>query len=136
MNRRRVLKSTLGLGALGSMATMAEAAAPGGRTPVKGGIRVGNLYFSSGLTAPGATVGEQTEGILKAHQANLESLGSSLENVVKVTVFMADIRKEKPAMNQAYGKFFRKAAPSRSAIGVSFPDDETRLEIELVAWIP
>jgi len=134
--RRALLKSAVGLGTLGSMAAMAEAAAPGGRTPVKGGIRLGNLFFSSGLTAPGADVKEQTEGILKAHKANLEALGSSLENVLKVTVFMADIRKEKPAMNEVYARFFPKSAPARSAIGVDFPDDATRLEIELVAWIP
>jgi 2-iminobutanoate/2-iminopropanoate deaminase len=137
MNRRRaLLKSVAGLGAVAPMAAMAQAAAPGGRTPVKGGIRLGNLFFSSGLTAPGATVEEQTEGILNAHKANLEAVGSGLENVLKVTVFMADIRKEKPAMNKAYAKFFPKSAPSRSAVGVSFPDDQTRLEIELVAYIP
>src|SRR3990172_1955765 len=134
--RRALLKSAVGMGAFGSLAGMAEAAQGGGRTPAKGGIRLGNLFFSSGLTAPGADVGQQTEGILKAHKANLEALGSSLENVLKVTVFMADIRKEKPAMNQAYAKFFPKSAPARSAVGVQFPDDETRLEIELVAWIP
>ncbi len=134
--RRAVLKSAMALGTFGSMAAMAEAAQGGKRTPVKGGIRLGNLFFSSGLTAPGADVTEQTHGILKAHKANLEAAGSSLENVLKVTVFMADIRKEKPAMNKAYAEYFRKGAPSRSAIGVQFPDDETRLEIELVAWIP
>jgi 2-iminobutanoate/2-iminopropanoate deaminase len=134
--RRALLKSAVGMGAFGSMAAMAEAAEGGVRTPAKGGIRLGNLFFSSGLTAPGADVKQQTEGILKAHKANLEALGSSLENVLKVTVFMADIRKEKPAMNEAYGKFFSKGAPARSAVGVNFPDDETRLEIELVAWIP
>ncbi|MCC6858064.1 MAG: RidA family protein [Bryobacterales bacterium] len=131
--RRAFLKSAAGLGA---MATMAEAAAPGGRSRVKGGIRVGNLLFSSGLTSPGADVTEQTHGIMKMHKANLEAMGSSLENVVKVTVFMADVRKEKPAMNKAYAEYFPKDAPSRSCVGVDFPDDETRLEIELVAWIP
>lgn len=134
--RRALLKSAVGMGAVGSMAAMAEAAQGGVRTPVKGGIRLGNLFFSSGLTAPGADVAAQTEGIMNAHKTNLEALGSSLANVLKVTVFMADIRKEKPAMNQAYAKFFSKGAPSRSAVGVQFPDDETRVEIELVAWIP
>jgi len=131
--RRAFLKSAAGLG---GMAAMAQAAAPGGRTRVKGGIRVGNLLFSSGLTSRGADVAEQTHGILKMHQANLEALGSSMANVVKVTVFMADVRKEKPAMNKAYAEYFPKDAPSRSCVGVDFPDDETRLEIELVAWIP
>ena len=114
---------------------------------VKGGIRVGNLFFSSGLTgvrpearkdpaAPAGDIKEQTDRILKAHQANLEALGSSLENVIKVTVFLADVRNEKQGMNEVYAKYFPKNAPARSAVGVAFPDDATRVEIELVAWVP
>ena len=129
------------------MATMAEAASTGERTRAPGGIRVGNLYFSSGLTgvrpearkdplAFGGDIKEQTERILNLHKANLEKMGSSLENVIKVTVFLADVKTEKNAMNEVYGKFFPKDAPSRSAIGVEFPDVATRLEIELVAWVP
>jgi 2-iminobutanoate/2-iminopropanoate deaminase len=118
------------------MATMAEAASTGGRTRAPGGIRVGNLYYSSGLTGPGGDIKEQTENALKAHKANLEKMGSSLENVIKVTVFLADVKAEKPAMNEVYAKFFPKDAPARSAFGVVFPDTTTRVEIELVAWIP
>ena len=79
---------------------------------------------------------EQTRNILKAHKANLEAMGSSLENALKVTVYMADIKTEKPAMNEVYAEFFSSNAPSRTAIGVDFPDVATRLEIELVAWVP
>ncbi len=129
------------------MATMAEAASTGGRSRAPGGIRVGNLYFSSGLTgvrpearkdplAFGGDVREQTERILNLHKENLEKLGSSLENVIKVTVFLADVKTEKNAMNEVYAKFFPKDAPSRSAFGVEFPDVATRVEIELVAWVP
>lgn len=131
------------------MAGMAAAAAsgPAGRAKVAGGIRLGNLYFSSGLTgvrdearkdplAFGGDVKEQTKRILELHKANLESMGSSLANVLKVTVFMADVKTEKNAMNEVYGQFFPKDAPARSAFGVQFPDTATRLEIELVAWIP
>jgi len=39
-------------------------------------------------------------------------------------------------MNEVYAKFFPKDAPSRSAFGVEFPDVATRVEIELVAWVP
>ena len=67
---------------------------------------------------------------------NLEAMGSSLENVIKVTVFLADVKTEKNAMNEVYGKYFPKDAPSRSAFGVEFPDTATRVEIELVAWVP
>jgi 2-iminobutanoate/2-iminopropanoate deaminase len=135
------------MGAGGSMAAMAQAAAPGGRANVKGGVRLGNLFFSSGITgvrpearkdplAFGGDIKEQTQRILETHKANLEALGSSLENVLKVTVFLADVETEKAAMNEVYAKFFPKNAPARSAIGVDFPDAYTRLEIELVAWIP
>lgn len=145
--RRMFLKSAAGLGAAGTLPMMAAAAQSGPRTKAPGGIRVGNLYFSSGLTgvrpearkdplAFGGDIKEQTHNILKAHKANLEALGSSLENVVKVTVFLADVKTEKNAMNEVYGQYFTKDAPSRSAFGVDFPDTATRVEIELVALIP
>jgi 2-iminobutanoate/2-iminopropanoate deaminase len=147
--RREFLKKAAKLGTAGSMAAMAAAAAtgPNARANAAGGIRLGNLYFSSGLTgvrdearkdplAFGGDIKEQTNRILELHKKNLESLGSSLENVLKVTVFLADVKTEKNAMNEIYGKFFPKDAPARSAFGVQFPDTATRVEIELVAWIP
>jgi enamine deaminase RidA (YjgF/YER057c/UK114 family) len=40
-------------------------------------------------------------------------------------------------MNQVYGEFFTGAVkPSRSAIGVEFPDAKTKVEIEMIAWVP
>ena len=138
---------TAGLGAAGSMALMAQAAEKGGKARVKGGVRVGNLFFSSGLTgvrpeaqkdasAFGGDIKDQTERIMQMHKSNLEAVGSSLENVIKVTVLLADVKVEKNAMNEAYAKFFPKDPPARSAFGVEFPDVATRVEIELVAWIP
>jgi len=135
------------LGAGGAMAAMAAAAATGNRTKAVGGIRIGNLYFSSGLTgvrpearkdplAFGGDIKEQTHTILKMHKKNLEEMGSSLENVAKVVVYLADVKTEKPAMNEVYAQYFPKDAPARSAFGVEFPDVATRVEIELVAWIP
>ena len=53
-----------------------------------------------------------------------------------VDAYLADVKTEKPAFNQAYAEFFAKDAPARSAIGVEFPDTATRVEIELVAYIP
>ncbi len=129
-------------------AMVAAAATPGAsRARVAGGVRLGNLYYSSGLTgvrpearkdplAFGGDIKEQTRTILEQHKKNLESLGSSLENVLKVTVFLADVKTEKNAFNQAYAEFFPKDPPARSAIGAEFPDTATRVEIELVACIP
>jgi enamine deaminase RidA (YjgF/YER057c/UK114 family) len=133
------------------MAAMAVAAAPApateGKTKAPGGIRLGNLYFSSGLTGVraearkdplvfGGDVKEQTRTILEAHKKNLEAMGSSLDNVLEVNVFMADVKTEKNAMNEVYGQYFPKNAPARTAVGVQFPDTATRLEIKMVAWIP
>ena len=146
--RRSFLKSAFALGAGGGMAAMASAAADAKeRVKVAGGVRLGNLFFSSGLTgvrpearkdplAFGGDIKEQTHNILKAHKANLEALGSSLDNVLKVTAFLADVKTEKPAFNEAYAQYFPKEPPARSAVGVEFPDTATRVEIELVAWIP
>ncbi len=145
--RRSFLKAAVGIGGGAAMGAMAAAAATGGRSKVAGGIRVGNFFFSSGLTgvrtearkdplAFGGDIKEQTHNILKLHKANLEAIGSSLENVLKVTVFLADVKTEKNAMNEVYAQYFPKDPPARSAFGVNFPDTATRVEIELVAWIP
>jgi 2-iminobutanoate/2-iminopropanoate deaminase len=147
-NRRIFLKSAAGVGSGATLAAMTAAAdAPGGRTRVPGGIRVGNLYFAGGLTGlnperrkdpsiPAGDIKEQTERALETHKKNLEAIGTSLENVLKVTVFLADPKNERSGMNEVYAKYFPKDAPARSAIGVQFPDEVTRVEIELVAWIP
>lgn len=140
MNRRLLL-----LGAAGVLT--AGAAETNKPVKVTGGWKVGNLYYTSGLTgvrpearkdplAFGGDIKEQTRRILEQHRKNLESLGSSLANVIKVTVFLADVKTEKNAMNEVYAEFFPKNPPSRSAFGVEFPDTATRVEIELVAWVP
>jgi 2-iminobutanoate/2-iminopropanoate deaminase len=140
--RRALLMSAMGLAGGAAMAAPSEK-----RSKAPGGIRLGNLYFSSGLTgvraearkdplAFGGDIKEQTHAILKSHKANLEALGSSLENVLKVTAFLADVKTEKPAFNEVYAEYFPKDPPARSAFGVEFPDTATRIEIELVAWIP
>jgi 2-iminobutanoate/2-iminopropanoate deaminase len=147
--RRAFLKSAAGFGGGAAFAAMSAAAAesPVARSRVAGGIRVGNLFFAGGLqgvnperrrnpSVPAGDIKEQTTRAMEAHKKNLEAIGSSLENVLKVTVFMADIKNERAGMNEAYAKFFPKDAPARSAIGIMFPSDDPRVEIELIAWIP
>ena len=148
MNQRRsFLKSAAAFGSVVAIPAAAATMTSAERVKASNGIRVGNLYFSSGTTGvrpearkdPKAFAGdikEQTHTILKTHKANLESMGSSLANVVKVTVFLADVKKEKAAMNEVYAEYFPKDAPARSAFGVEFPDEATRVEIELIAWVP
>ena len=146
--RRNFISNAAKIGGAAGMAALAMAVpgqAAGGKIEKnKAGVRLGNLVFTSGLTGVergdassfGGSVGQQTRAILQKHKDNLEAVGSSLDNVLKVTVFMADIKVEKPAMNKAYAEFFTGHKPSRSAVGVEFPDSRTKVEIEMIAWIP
>ncbi len=132
---------------VGAAAAAPALAAGSGKVKAPGGYRIGNMYFSSGLTgvradarkdplAFGGDIKEQTHTIMKMHKENLEKMGSSLDNVVKVTAFLADVKTQKPAFNQAYLEYFTKDAPARTALGAIFPDMQTLVEIEVVAWVP
>ena len=96
------------------------------------GVTTERPLFDSLLPAEMAGRAEDV-GVRKA---NLEAVGSGLEHVIKVTAFLADVKTEKNAFNEAYAQYFPKDAPARSAIGAEFPDTATRVEIELVALIP
>lgn len=146
--RREFIRSAVKAGGMAGMAALAlsvPARAQGGKVErTQAGVRVGNLIFTSGLTgvikdAPndsGGTIEEQTRSILETHRANLAAAGTSLDNVLKVTVFISDIRSNRPGMNKVYAEYFKSARPSRSAVGVEFPDDRTKVEIEMIAWVP
>jgi 2-iminobutanoate/2-iminopropanoate deaminase len=134
--RRKFIAGAAAGAALGAAGAMPAAAATAPKQKVNGGVKLGNTFYTTGLTGKGANIAEQTHDIMKKHKANLEALGSSLENVVKVTAFLADVKNEKPAFNEAYAPYFPKDAPARTALGAIFPDEQTRVEIELVAWVP
>ena len=146
--RRDFMRDAAKMGGAAGMAALAMAVpsqAAGGKVEKnKAGVRVGNLLFTSGLTGMrkgspsdfGGSVEEQTRTILQKHKDNLEAVGSSLDNVLKVVVYQSDIKVEKPAMNKAYAEFFTGHKPSRSAVGVEFPDSRTKVEIEMIAWVP
>lgn len=147
VRRNFLLGAGAAAAATAALPAAASAQTPSGKVKAPGGYRIGNMYFSSGLTgvraearkdplAFGGDIKEQTHTILKAHKANLEAMGSSLDNVVKVTAFLADVKTQKPAFNEAYAQYFTKDAPARTALGAIFPETQTLVEIEVVAWVP
>ena len=81
-----------------------------------------------------ATIEEATEQVLKNVQAVLQAGGATMEDVVKVTVFMADLS-EFAAMNEVYGRFFTGTPPARSAVEVAALPKGARIEIEAIACI-
>ncbi|MCB2210873.1 RidA family protein [bacterium] len=82
----------------------------------------------------GATIEEQTEQALKNLKAVVEAGGSSLENVVKTTVFLKDMN-DFVAMNGVYQSFFSGEAPARSAVEVARLPKDVLVEIECVALV-
>ena len=110
--------------------------------PFSEAVRVGNMLYLSGMIgnvggtlelAEGGIQGE-TKQVLENIKASLEKYGSSLSEVVKCTVFLADIA-EWPAMNEVYITYFSTNPPARSALGTSGLALESRVEIECMATV-
>lgn len=108
--------------------------------PFSDAVRVGDLLFLSGKIgnrpgtmelAPGGIQGE-TRQTLQNISASLQRYGASMDQVVKCTVFLADMR-EWGAMNEVYKTFFPVNRPARSALGVNGLALGARVEIECIA---
>lgn len=119
---------------------VATAKAPGAIGPYSQGIKAGNLVFVSGcLPIDMATgqlstgdIAEQTRHSLRNIAAILEAAGSSLDKVVKTTIFVKDL-KNFQAINAAYAEFFASDAPARSCVQVAALPKNAELEIEAIA---
>lgn len=114
--------------------------APSAIGPYSQGIKVGNMVFISGQIPIDPDTGnvveggikEQTKRVLENIKAILESIGGSLNNVVKTTVFMVDLG-EFSEMNEVYKEYFPNNPPARSTIQVSALPKNVRIEIEAIA---
>lgn len=118
---------------------------PGSRDdlPFSDAVRVGPWLFLSGKIgnlpgtrelAPGGIQGE-TRQAMENIRHSLEQHGANLDQVVKCSVFLADMA-EWGAMNEVYVSFFPKHRPARSALGASGLALNARVEIECLAVMP
>jgi len=103
------------------------------------GIKVGEFVFTSGQIPIDPktgempeTVEEQTAQCMRNVSAILEEAGSSLDNAIKLTVFLRDIN-DFAAMNEVYASFFSEEAPCRSAVEVAAIPKGAKIEIEAIA---
>ena len=116
--------------------------APAAIGPYSQAIQVGNLIYTSGQIpidpATGVFVGggikEQTRQSLLNVKAILEEAGLSMNDVVKTTVFMADMN-DFADMNAVYAEFFSEPYPARSAVAVKTLPKGVLVEIEVVAGV-
>lgn len=106
---------------------------PNPRAPYSEGVRYNGLIFLAGKTGGAGEPGVQAETrrTLESIKDALERFGSSMEKVVKCTVFLVDMS-EWSAMNEIYAEFFPENKPARTAVGISLGGD-TRVEIECIA---
>jgi 2-iminobutanoate/2-iminopropanoate deaminase len=114
--------------------------APGAIGPYSQAIKTGGMLFCSGqIPIDPATgefvshdIGEQTEQVLKNLSAVLEAGGMSLENVVKTTVFLADMS-DFAVMNEVYGRYFDSNKPARATVQAARLPRDAKVEIECIA---
>jgi 2-iminobutanoate/2-iminopropanoate deaminase len=123
------------------MKTISTTNAPAAIGPYAQGIVVNGLFFSSGqipLTAEGELVeGDivtQTNQVFENLRAVLAEAGSSLEQVVKTTVFLKDMN-DFASMNETYAKNFGDHKPARSAVEVARLPKDVKVEIEVIAIV-
>lgn len=116
--------------------------APGAIGPYSQAIKTGNLVFCSGQIPIDVKTGEfvsgdiaeQTEQVLKNLSAVLEAAGSSLNNVVKTVVFLADMN-DFAAMNDVYARYFSDNKPARATVQAARLPRDARVEIEAIGLV-
>jgi 2-iminobutanoate/2-iminopropanoate deaminase len=140
-SRRNALRAAA-LALAGAGAASAQEWAPK-KSSAGGPIRSGHLLFLSGIGGwyperkpkPG-DVKEQTADALKIMKGSLEKAGSSMENVLKVTVSLVDPEKNWEPMNEVYNTFFPKNRPARSYWGATgFRRAGQLLQIDCIAYV-
>ncbi len=126
-----------------SREVIATSKAPAAVGPYSQAIKANGFVFTAGQLGLDPAAGKLVEGdvtdqarqALKNLQAILEAAGSSLDQVVKVTVFLKDINDFK-RVNEVYAEFFKANPPARSAVQVAALPLGGLVEIEAVAVAP
>jgi 2-iminobutanoate/2-iminopropanoate deaminase len=113
---------------------------PPARVPLSQAIKVGDWIFASGQLGNDPRTGRLAEGGIAAEtrqvcenlKAILETAGSSLDRVVKVTIYMVDLD-EALAMNDVFSQYFREDPPARTTFQCARLIGNARVEIEAIA---
>lgn len=114
---------------------------PSPKNPYSPAVKAGGFIFVSGQIPMDAATSEMSYGDIQHEtrmtltniQRILEGSGSSLADVVKVNVYLADER-DFAQMNEVYIEFFGKDRPARTTIGCKFANTTMKVEIDCIAY--
>ncbi|MBI3259824.1 MAG: RidA family protein [Ignavibacteriae bacterium] len=117
-------------------------------------VRVGNMLFLSGVgprergqkVIPGVTLDEdgsiidydivlQTESVFRNIRYILEDAGSSWENILDVTVFLTNMKKDFPIVNRIYAEHFAGINACRTTLEIGALPTPIAVELKVLAWI-
>ena len=124
------------------LSAISTGAAPKALGPYSQGIRAGEFLFVSGQVPIDPATGElvqggiavQTRRVLENIEAILKAGGASFGQVVRTTVYLADLG-DFGAMNEVYATFFTPPQPARSTIQAARLPRGARIEIDLIAFL-
>lgn len=116
--------------------------APAAIGPYSQAVETGNLVFTSGQIPLDPQTGElvnddikkATERSMENIKAILEEAGTSLDKVVKTTVFIQDMN-DFAVVNEVYGRYFTENQPARSCVEVAKLPKGAKVEIEVTAYV-
>lgn len=110
--------------------------------PYSQAVRANGFLFVSGQVSldpasgelTGGNIQEQTERVLENIKGILETAGSNLHQVVKITVFLKDMN-DFSKMNESYARYFTSAPPARATVEVARLPKDAMVEIEVIAAV-
>ena len=116
--------------------------APQALGPYSQAIAAGQLLFLSGQIPLDPAIGklvdggitEQTHRVMSNLRAVLTAAGASFDNVVRTTIFLADMN-DFAAVNEVYGSYFESPAPARACVQVAELPMKARVEIDAIALL-
>jgi len=105
-------------------------------------VKVGSMLYVSGQVAIDPKTGElvnggireQTEQVIKNIVAIVEAAGGTLENIIKINVYLAD-KKYYSGFNEVYRRYFNVNPPARTTVEAKPPKEEILIEMDAIAYV-
>lgn len=107
-------------------------------------IKVGNVLYLSGCRGIDPETNKvlrddirvEVKQALENMKAVIEAAGGSMANVVATTVYVRDMYRQRPVINELYEEYFGQHFPTRTIVEISRLNEDSNVEITATAWIP